>query len=98
MIILNIYIASIVFALFGMFLLYIQTILYAKRHKLTPTEKKTTGEKIFSNFKAFLSCCIPLYNIFWGIVCLIGTLNDKIFEAAVEKNIQDGTFKYKEDE
>ena len=97
MIILNIYVCTILFALASLILMVIEVSFYAKRHNLVSTIHRSFGESLFQWFKLLLQCAIPLYNIFCGFVFMVATLNENFLAQAVQNAIEKGTIKYKEE-
>ena len=65
MIILNIYVLTVLFALASLILMGIEITFYSKRHNLVSAVKRSFGETIFEWFKIILQCAMPLYNIFY---------------------------------
>jgi hypothetical protein len=47
--------------------------------------------------KILLTCIIPLYNTFLGICYIVALLSPPILEAAIQKNLDNGTFIKKEE-
>lgn len=97
MIILNIYVCTILFALASLLLMTIEVRFYAKRHNLVSAIHRSFGEHLFQWFKLFLQCAIPLYNIFCGFVFMTGVFNENFLARNVQICIEKGEIKYKEE-
>ena len=98
MILLNIYVATILFALFGLIMLSIETTLYAKEHNLVSTKNQTVGRRIFNVVKLIVQCCLPLWNIVVGVIFLCGVFSKNVLEMSVQKCLDEGTIEYKDEE
>lgn len=98
MIFLNIYVCTILFALFALMLMGIEIAFYAKEHNLISTRKKSVGRQLFDWFKLLLQCAIPLYNILCGFCFLAGAFSETFLENAVQRCIEEGKLKYKDAE
>ena len=97
MIILNIYVFTVLFALASFILMSIAITFYGKRHNLVSAVKRSFGERIFEWFKIILQCTIPLYNIFVSLCFLIMVFNENFLEETVHSCILKGTIKYKDE-
>lgn len=97
MILLNIYVATILFAFFGLIMLSIETALYSKEHNLVPTRNQSIGRRIFNVVKLIVQCCLPLWNIVVGVIFLCGAFSKNILEMSVQKCLNEGTIEYKDE-
>jgi hypothetical protein len=92
MVLLNIYIATVIFAIVTSFLLVCETKVYCKEHKITRPHKLSLSRRLMNEVKMLLMCIIPLYNILVGIVDIVAILHNPTFEAAMQRNLDNGTF------
>ena len=97
MILLNIYVATILFAFFGLIMLSIETALYSKEHNLVSTKKQSIGRRIFDMVKLIVQCCLPLWNIVIGVMFLCGAFSKNVLEMSVQKCLDEGTLEYKDE-
>lgn len=97
MILLNIYITTIIFAIVSLVLLSIETNLYCREHGIIVAVKHTLGRRIFDWVKIFIQCCIPLWNIWLGICYLVAVFSEKFMEQITKDNIVKGKLKYKDE-
>jgi hypothetical protein len=93
MIILNIYVATILFALIAHFLLQCEVKIYCKEHDIHNARKMIFARRVMNDIKILLMCIIPLYNVFSGFCALYAVLSTPTLEKAVQINIDNGTFK-----
>lgn len=93
MIILNIYVATILFALIAHFLLQCEVKIYCKEHDIHNARKMIFARRVMNDIKILLMCIIPLYNVFSGFCALYAVLSTPTLEKAVQYNIDNGTFK-----
>ena len=92
MILLNIYIATVIFAIIGTILLNFETKVYCKEHNIGRPHKLSLSRRLMNEVKTLLMCIIPLYNIFIGIVDIIAILSPSVFETAIQNNLDKGVF------
>lgn len=92
MVLLNIYIATVIFAIIANFLLVCETKVYCKEHKITRPHKLSLSRRLMNEAKMLLMCIIPIYNVLIGICEIISLLSPSTFEAAIQKNLDNGTF------
>ena len=91
MILLNIYVATVIFAIIGSVLLVFETIVYCKEHGIVKPHKLSLSRRLMNEVKMLLMCIIPLYNIFVGVVAIVAVLSPNVFETAIQKNLDNGT-------
>ena len=97
MIVLNIYVVTIIFAIVAMVLMFIESILYTREHGIVSAQQSSLARKTFDWLKMLITCCFPLWNIFVGCCWLAGVFNENVMEQAVSKSIEQGKLKYKEE-
>lgn len=90
MIILNIYIATIIFAIIGTTLLVFETKVYCKEYCIGRPHKLSLSRRLMNEVKMLLMCIIPLYNILLGISDIIAILSPSVFENAIQNNLDKG--------
>lgn len=98
MIILNIYVCTVLFALFALALMSIEVYFYSKEHGLVSTRKRSFFHTVFEWFKILLMCAIPLFNLFIGLCFAVAVFNEEFLARAIQNCIDQGTIKYKESE
>ena len=98
MIILNIYVCTVIFALVSLAFMSIEVMFYAKAHNLVSTFNRSFVERVWEWFKLLFQCAIPLFNIFIGLCFLVGAFNENFLERTVQTCIDKGTIKYKDSE
>jgi hypothetical protein len=92
MVLLNIYIATVIFAIIASFLLVCETKVYCKEHNITRPHKLSLSRRLMNEVKMLLMCIIPLYNVLIGICDIIALLSNSTFEASMQRNLDNGTF------
>jgi hypothetical protein len=92
MVLLNIYIATVIFAIIASFLLVCETKVYCEEHNITRPHKLSLSRRLMNEVKMLLMCIIPLYNVLIGICDIIALLHNPTFEAAIQRNLDEGTF------
>lgn len=98
MIILNIYVCTVIFALVSLTLMSIEVMFYSKAHNLVSTTHRSFAEQMWQWFKILFQCAIPLFNIFVGLCFLAATFNENFLERTIQTSINEGTIKYKDNE
>lgn len=91
MVLLNIYIATVIFAIIASFLFSCETKVYCKEHNITIPRKLSLSRRLMNEVKILLTCVIPLYNVLIGICFIVALLSTSTFEAAIQKNLDNGT-------
>ena len=97
MILLNIYVATIIFAIVGSVLLSIEAALYAKENGIISAKQNSIGRKIFDWCKIVIQCAIPLYNLLVGFSAFIVALNSELTKKSFDNLLAKGELKYKEE-
>ena len=92
MVLLNIYIATVIFAIVATFLLGCEVKVYCKEHNITRPRKLSLSRQLMNEVKSLLMCIIPLYNILVGIASIVALLSPSVFETAMQNNLDNGTF------
>ena len=92
MVLLNIYIATVIFAIIANFLLVCEVKVYCKEHNIIRPHKLNLSRRLMNEVKLLIMCIIPLYNILVGITNIIAFLSNSIFETAMQNNLDNGTF------
>jgi hypothetical protein len=92
MVLLNIYIATVIFAIIASFLLVCETKVYCKEHNITRPHKLSLSRRLMNEVKMLLMCIVPLYNILVGIADIVALLSKSMFERAMQNNLDNGTF------
>lgn len=98
MIILNIYVCTVIFALVSLAFMSIEVMFYSKAHNLVSTTNRSFARRMWEWFKILFQCAIPLFNIFVGLCFLVATFNEDFFERTIQTCIDKGTIKYKDSE
>ena len=98
MIILNIYVCTVIFAIISFAFMSIEVKFYAKAHNLVSTANRSFAEQLWVWFKLLVRCAIPLFNIFVGLCFLTGAFNENFLERTTQACIDKGTIKYKDSE
>lgn len=98
MIILNIYVCTVIFALVSLALMGIEVMFYSKAHNLVSTTNRSFAEQMWEWFKILFQCAIPLFNIFVGLCFLVAAFNENFLERTIQTCINKGTIKYKDSE
>jgi len=98
MIILNIYVCTVIFALVSLALMSIEVMFYSKAHNLVSTTNRSFAERVWEWFKILFQCAIPLFNIFVGLCFLVAAFNENFLERTIQTCIIKGTIKYKDSE
>ena len=92
MVLLNIYVATVIFAIIASFLVVCETKVYCKEHNITRPHKLSLSRRLMNEVKMLLMCIIPLYNVLIGICDIVALLSKSTFERAIQNNLNDGTF------
>jgi hypothetical protein len=98
MVLLNIYIATIIFAIIATFLIVCEVKVYCKEHNVTRSHKSSLPRRLMNEAKLLLNCIIPLYNVLIGICDIMALLSPSLFKAAMQRNLDNGTFIKREED
>ena len=97
MLLLNIYIATVIFAIVASVLLVCETAVYCKEHNITRPHKLSLSRRLMNEVKMLLMCIIPLYNVLVGVCGIVALLHTPMFERAIQSNLDNGTFIIREE-
>lgn len=90
--ILKIYIATIIFALIAFVLMMLACVFEIKGRGYKNKEKKKVKvfATIFALIKVLVLCSIPVYNVFFGLMCLFSkTVMEEIIAGTIENMVKD---------
>ena len=97
MILLNIYVATVIFAIIGSILVAIESNLYAKENGIVLATRKSVGRQVFDLCKIVIQCAIPLYNLLVGFSTFIVALNSELTKKTFDNLLAKGELKYREE-
>jgi hypothetical protein len=93
MIILKIWLITILVAIFSFILFSIEVVIYSKAKGYRSARKMSFVERIWSYFKIFLQCCIPLYNLLVAFTFLLCLFSEEVKQSAFDSSVQKGDIK-----